>query len=61
MIALTVKVATPLDSVPVPRLVVPSRKVTVPVAAEGDVVAVKVMFAPAVGAVFEAESVVAVV
>jgi hypothetical protein len=35
-------VAFPLLSVPVPRVVVPSLKVTVPVAAEGDTVAVKV-------------------
>ena len=52
----TVKVATPLESVPVPRVAFPSRKVTVPVAAEGEVVAVKVTFEPAAGVVFEAVS-----
>jgi hypothetical protein len=34
--------------------VLPSRKVTVPVAADGYVVAVRVMLDPTVGAVFEA-------
>ncbi len=37
-------------------MVPPSRKVTVPVAAEGDVVAVKVTLAPVAGDVFEAVS-----
>ena len=41
-----VKVATPLFSVPVPRIVVPSLKVTVPVAVEGETVAVNVTAAP---------------
>jgi hypothetical protein len=36
------KVATPPLSVPVPKVVAPSRNVTVPVAVEGDTVAVKV-------------------
>jgi hypothetical protein len=52
--ALTVNVATPLDSVPVPNVVVPSRNVTVPVAAEGEVVAVNVTLEPVAGAVLEA-------
>ena len=37
-------------------MVPPSEKVTVPVAADGDVVAVKVTLKPAVGVVFEAVS-----
>ena len=60
MIALTVYVATPLDKVPVPSVVVPSRNVTVPVAADGDVVAVSVMLEPVAGAVFDALSAVVV-
>ena len=36
------KVATPPLSVPVPKVIAPSRNVTVPVAVEGDTVAVKV-------------------
>jgi hypothetical protein len=56
--ALTAKVAVPLPRVPVPRLVAPSKKVTVPVAAEGARLAVRVMLAPAAGLVLEAESVV---
>ena len=56
-----VNVAWPeLLSVPVPSKVFPSRNVTVPVAADGEVVAVKVTLEPADGAVFEAESVVVV-
>ena len=39
-------VATPLLSVPVPKVVAPSLKVTVPVAADGDIVAVNVTLAP---------------
>ena len=42
------KVARPLLSVPVPRVVLPSLKVTVPVAAEGATVAVNVTDVPAV-------------
>ena len=38
--------ATPPLSVPVPRVVVPSVKVTVPVEVEGDMVAVKVTDVP---------------
>jgi hypothetical protein len=52
----TVHLATPPDSVPVPSVVVPSRNVTVPLAAEGEVVAVSVMLAPTAGEVFEAIS-----
>jgi hypothetical protein len=36
----------PLLRVPVPRVAVPSLKVTVPVADEGDIVAVSVTLAP---------------
>jgi hypothetical protein len=36
--------------------VLPSRNVTVPVAASGDIVAVKLMLAPAAGDVFDATS-----
>jgi hypothetical protein len=39
-------VACPLLSVPVPRVVLPSMKVTVPVAVDGVTVAVKVTEAP---------------
>ena len=55
------KVALPELSVPVPSEVVPSRNVTVPVAAEGATVAVKVMLVPVVVAVEEDASVVVVV
>ena len=41
-----VSVAVPELSVPVPRLVTPSKKVTVPVAVDGATVAVKVMESP---------------
>jgi hypothetical protein len=41
------KVAIPLLRVPVPNVVLPSLKVTVPVAAEGETVAVKVTETPA--------------
>jgi hypothetical protein len=51
-----VYVATPFESVPAPTVVVPSRKVTVPVAAAGDNVAVKVTLEPDTGEVAEAES-----
>jgi hypothetical protein len=37
-----VRIAVPLDKVPVPRLVLPSLNVTVPVAADGKTVAVSV-------------------
>ena len=60
MIAATVYVATPLDKVPVPSVVVPSRNVTVPVAADGDVVAVRTTAEPAEGAVLDALSAVVV-
>ena len=40
------KVATPAERVPEPNVVVPSRNVTVPVAAEGDTVAVKITDCP---------------
>ena len=40
------KVAIPLLRVPVPNVVLPSLKVTVPVAAEGETVAVKVTVTP---------------
>ena len=43
-----VNVATPLLSDPVPRVVAPSLKVTVPVAVDGDTVAVSVTEAPKV-------------
>ena len=58
--ALTGKVAVPPERVPVPRVLAPSRKVTVPVAAEGVVVAVRVILAPATGLVLEAERAVVV-
>jgi hypothetical protein len=44
--AVVENVATPLTSVPVPSVVAPSLKVTVPVAALGAMVAVNVMFVP---------------
>jgi ribosomal protein S5 len=53
-------VATPLARVPVPRVVVPSRKLTVPLAVAGASVAVRVTLAPAAGTVLEAASVVVV-
>jgi len=53
-------VATPELSVPVPSEVVPSRKVTVPVAVEGETVAVNVTLAPVVTDVGEAVSAVVV-
>jgi len=40
------KVAIPLLRVPVPNVVLPSLKVTVPVAAEGETVAVKATVTP---------------
>ena len=49
-------VATPELSVPVPIEVVPSRKVTVPVAVEGETVAVSVTLAPVATDVGEAVS-----
>jgi hypothetical protein len=53
-------VATPLARVPVPSVVVPSRKLTVPLAVAGASVAVRVTLAPVAGAVLEAVSVVVV-
>jgi hypothetical protein len=53
-------VATPALSVPVPSEVAPDMKVTVPVAADGETVAVKVTLAPTFGVVVEAVSVVVV-
>ena len=50
----------PEPSVPVPSEVVPSTKVTVPVAVEGATVAVRVMLVPVVVVVEEAASVVVV-
>jgi hypothetical protein len=47
-------------SVPIPSEVVPEKKVTVPVAAEGATVAVSVTLAPTVGVVVDAVSVVVV-
>ena len=41
-------IATPAVRVPVPKLVVPSKNVTVPVAVEGETVAVKVTVWPRV-------------
>ena len=52
--------ATPLVSVPVPRVVVPSLNVTVPVAALLVTVAVKVIFEPGAGELLEEVKVVAV-
>ena len=49
-------VAVPLDNVPVPSVADPSLKVTVPVADEGDTVAVKVTDAPKVGVALDADS-----
>ena len=46
--AAVAKVATPPLNVPVPSVVAPSRKVTVPVAEEDDTVAVNVMLCPTV-------------
>jgi hypothetical protein len=54
------RVALPELSVPVPSEVVPSRKVTVPVAVEGDTVAVSVTLAPVATDVAEDVSVVVV-
>ena len=53
-------VATPPLSVPVPRVVVPSMNVTVPVELEGNTVAVKVTDAPNVEGFNEEASVIAV-
>jgi hypothetical protein len=47
-------VATPPESEAVPRVVLPSRNVTVPLAAVGEVVAVSVTLAPATGEVVDA-------
>ena len=49
-----VNVATPELTVPVPIEVVPSRKVTVPVAVEGETVAVRVTLTPVATEVGEA-------
>jgi len=43
-------------SVPVPSEVVPEKKVTVPVAAEGETVAINVTLAPTAGVVVDAAS-----
>jgi len=53
-------VALPELSVPVPIEVVPSKKVTVPVAVEGETVAVNVTLAPTAGVVVDAASAVVV-
>ena len=53
-------VATPELRVPAPSVVAPDMKVTVPVAAEGETVAVSVTLAPTVGAVFDTVSAVVV-
>jgi hypothetical protein len=53
-------VATPELNVPVPSEVVPEKKVTVPVAAAGATVAVRVMLAPTAGVVVDAASAVVV-
>ena len=53
-------VALPELSVPVPSEGVPEKKVTVPVAADGETVAVSVTLAPTVGVVVDAASVVVV-
>lgn len=53
-------VATPALRTPVPSVVVPSEKVTVPVAVDGETVAVNVMFVPC-GAAVELEVSVVVV
>ena len=55
-----VSAATPALNVPVPSEVVPDMNVTVPVAAEGETVAVNVTLAPTVGVVVDAASVVVV-
>jgi hypothetical protein len=55
-----VSVATPELRLPVPSEVVPEKKVTVPVAAEGATVAVNVTLAPTVGVVVDAASAVVV-
>jgi hypothetical protein len=55
-----VSVALPELSVPVPSEVVPEKKVTVPVAADGATVAVSVTLAPTVGVVVDAASAVVV-
>ena len=55
------KVATPPLSVPVPSVVAPSRKVTVPVAPDGVIVAVNVTLCPTgAGFVLDARPVVVV-
>jgi hypothetical protein len=53
-------VATPELNVPVPSEVVPDMKVTVPVAVEGETVAVNVTLAPTTGVVVDAASAVVV-
>ena len=53
-------VATPEVNVPVPSEVVPEKKVTVPVAVEGETVAVKVTLAPTAGVVVDTASAVVV-
>jgi hypothetical protein len=61
MRAEVLNVALPLLTVPVPRVVGPSLKVTVPVAVVGDKVAVKVTEVPYVEGFADEESVVVVV
>ena len=53
-------VATPALNVPVPSAVAPDMKVTVPVAAVGETVAVSVTLAPTLGVVVDAVSTVVV-
>jgi hypothetical protein len=53
-------VATPELNVPVPSEVVPDMKVTVPVAVEGETVAVNVTLAPTAGVVVDTASAVVV-
>jgi len=55
-----VSVATPELNVPVPSEVVPDMKVTVPVAVEGETVAVNVTLAPTAGVVVDTASAVVV-
>ena len=55
------KLAAPPDTLAVPSVVAPSLKVTVPVAADGESVAIKVTLVPMVGDAFDVDSVTAVV
>ena len=56
----TLKVAVPLFSTPVPRVMLPSLNVTVPVALAGETVAVSVVFCPSAEGFGEDVSVVVV-